>query len=138
MRTIFADTFYWTALTSPDDTFYLKALEFSRLLVPDRIITSDDVLVEYLAFFAKAGPSVRAQAGRLVARLLQDPRVVVVPQSHELFLDALDLYRGRPDKSYSLTDCISMLIMRRQGITGILTHDRHFEQEGFRALFRDS
>jgi len=39
VKTIFADTFYWTALTSPDDTFYLKALEFSRLLVPDRIIT---------------------------------------------------------------------------------------------------
>ena len=138
MRTIFADTFYWTALTSPDDTFYLRALEFSRLLVPDRIITSDDVLVEYLAFFAKAGPSVRGQAGRLAARLFKAPRVVVVPQSHELFLDALDLYRGRPDKGYSLTDCISMLIMRRQGITEILTHDRHFEQEGFRALFRDS
>jgi len=105
--------------------------------VPDRIITSADVLVEYLAFFAKAGPHVRAQAGRLVARLLQDPRVVVVPQSHKLFLDGLDLYRGRLDKGYSLTDCISMLIMRRQGITEILTHDRHFEQEGFRALFRD-
>jgi predicted nucleic acid-binding protein len=138
VRTIFADTFYWTALTSPDDTFYLKALEFSRLLPPDRIITSDDVLVEYLAFLAKAAPSVRPQAGRLAARLFEDPRVVVVPQGHELFLDGLDLYRARPDKGYSLTDCISMLIMRRQGMTEILTHDRHFEQEGFRALFRDS
>jgi predicted nucleic acid-binding protein len=138
VRTIFADTFYWAALTSPDDTFYLRALEFSRLLVPDWIVTSGDVLVEYLAFFAKAGPSVRALAGRLAARLLQDPRVVVVPQSHELFLEGLDLYRGRPDKDYSLTDCISMIIMRRQGVTEILTQDRHFELEGFRALFRDS
>jgi predicted nucleic acid-binding protein len=137
VRTIFADTFYWAALTSPDDAFYLKALEFSRVLMPDRIVTSAEVLVEYLAFFAKAGRSVRAQAGRLAARLLRDSRVVVVPQSHELFLEGLDLYRARPDKGYSLTDCISMLIMRRQGITEILTHDRHFEQEGFRAMFRD-
>ncbi len=68
MKPIFADTFYWTALTNLDDTFYLKALEFSRLLVPDRIVTSDDVLVEYLAFFAKAGPNVRA-------RLVASPRV---------------------------------------------------------------
>jgi len=137
VRTIFADTFYWAALTSPDDTFHLKALEFSRRLSPERIVTSDDVLVEYLAFFAKARPSVRIQAGRLASRLLQDPRVRVIPQSHELFLDGLDLYRARPDKGYSLADCISMLIMRREGITEILTHDRHFEQEGFRALFRD-
>jgi hypothetical protein len=35
---------------------YQKAFEFSRLLWPERIITSDDVMVEYLAFFAKAGP----------------------------------------------------------------------------------
>jgi len=41
---------------------------------------------------------------------------------------------GRPDKGYSLVDCISMQTMRREGITDALTHDRHFEQEGFRAL----
>ncbi len=48
--------------------------------MPDRTITSADVLVEYQALFAKAGPSVRAQAGRLAARLFEDPPVVVVPQ----------------------------------------------------------
>jgi len=138
VRAIFAERFYWAALTSPEDTFHLKALEFSRRLSPDRIVTSDDVLIEDLAFFANARPTVRAQAGHLASRLLQDPRVRFIPHSHELFLDGLDLYRARPDKGYSLTDCISMLIMRREGITEILTHDRHFEQEGFRALFRDS
>jgi hypothetical protein len=100
----FADTFYWAALTSPDDSFYGKALDFSRLPLPARIVTSDDVLIEYLAFFAKAGPSVRSQAGHLASRLLHDSRVLVVPQSRELFLGALDLYKARPDKGYSLTD----------------------------------
>ena len=138
MRTVLADTFYWIALTSTDDSFYQKAFEFSRLLLPERIITSDDVLVEYLAFFAKAGPGVRSRAGQLVSRILRVARIVVVPQSRGLFLGALDLYRARPYKGYSLTDCISMLIMRREGITEILTYDRHFEQEGLRALFRDS
>ena len=45
---------------------------------------------------------------------------------------------ARPDKGYSLTDCISMATMRKKGLTEVLTNDRHFEQEGFRALFRDS
>jgi hypothetical protein len=44
----------------------------------------------------------------------------------------------RADKNYSLTDCISMQTMRREGITEALTTDKHFEQEGFRALFRES
>ena len=60
----------------------------------------------------------------------------VVPQSRESFLSGLALYSARPDKRYSLTDCISMQTMRREGIDEALTSDRHFEQEGFQALFR--
>jgi predicted nucleic acid-binding protein len=41
---------------------------------------------------------------------------------------------ARPDKGYSLTDCVSMLVMRQEGITEILTHDIHFTQEGFTKL----
>jgi len=45
------------------------------------------------------------------------------------------LYEQRPDKEYSLTDCISMQVMKAMGITEVLTHDRHFVQEGFIILF---
>ncbi|MDQ2840539.1 MAG: hypothetical protein M3Y72_05765 [Acidobacteriota bacterium] len=72
----------------------------------------------------------------MVASLLRNRNVVVIPQSHEFFAAGLEVYRGRPDKGYSLTDCISMLTMRRERLNDVLTNDRHFEQEGFRALFR--
>jgi len=62
----------------------------------------------------------------------------VLPQTHATFSAGFDLYANRPDKGYSLADCISMQTMRREGITDALTDNRHFEQEGFRALFRDS
>ena len=42
----------------------------------------------------------------------------------------------RLDKGFSLTDCISMQSMRREGLSDVLTNDWHFEQEGFRAVFR--
>jgi predicted nucleic acid-binding protein len=61
-----------------------------------------------------------------------------MPQTRESFQAGFDLYAARPDKGYSLTDCISMQTMRREGLTEVLANDRHFEQEGFRALFRDS
>ena len=44
---------------------------------------------------------------------------------------ALDLYSQRPDKEYSLVDCMSMVLMRERGITHVLTNDHHFRQEGF-------
>lgn len=49
-------------------------------------------------------------------------------------LSALSLYNARQDKGYSLTDCMSMSTMRELGITNVLTHDRHFTQEGFNVL----
>ncbi len=137
MKAVFADTFYWAALTSTEDSSHVRALEFSRSIQWDRIVTTDEVLVEYLAFFAGARPSVRIQAGDTVAQFLTNSRVQVVQQSRDSFLNGLELYRGRPDKGYSLTDCISMQTMRREGLTDALTNDRHFEQEGFRVLFRD-
>jgi len=137
VKAIFADTFYWAALTSIDDSTHDRAMELSRSLAPDRIVTTDEVLSEYLAFFAGARRTVRAEAGKNVTDLLKSVSVLVFPQSRNSFLAGLELYRARPDKGYSLVDCISMQTMRREGLTEVLTNDRHFEQEGFRALFRE-
>lgn len=138
MKAVFADTFYWAAVTSTEDAAHERAMAFSRSFAPDKIVTTDEVLCEYLAFCAGARPSIRAEAGQIVAELIEDLAVRVVPQSRESFRSGLHLYRARPDKGYSLVDCISMQTMRREGLTEVLTNDRHFEQEGFRALFRDS
>lgn len=46
----------------------------------------------------------------------------------------MDLYRARPDKEWSLTDCTSFVVMNECGLTDALTGDRHFEQAGFKAL----
>jgi predicted nucleic acid-binding protein len=108
VKAIFADTFYWAALTALDDPAHARAIDLSRSLNPDRIVTTDDVLTEYLTFFAGARPSIRDRAGRNVAALMESLEVRVVPQCRESFLGGLNLYRARPDKGYSLVDCISM------------------------------
>lgn len=68
--------------------------------------------------------------------MFQDLGVRVILQTHDSFSAGLAFYRARADKGYSLTDCISMQVMRREGLTDVLTSDRHFEQQGFNALFR--
>jgi predicted nucleic acid-binding protein len=78
------------------------------------------------------------QAGlSIVDSLQQNKNVEIIPQTPQLFTEALVFYRQRKDKSYSLTDCASMLIMRQQNIRDVLTFDRHFQQEGFNALLRN-
>ena len=137
MTKVFADTFYWVALANPDDSSYAAATAVDAGLVGVLIDTTDEVLVEFMTFYS-ADPWQRGRAATTVRRLLTNPKIRVIPQSRESFLAGLDLYQARPDKGYSLTDCIAMQTMRREGITEALTNDRHFEQEGFRALFRDS
>ena len=65
---------------------------------------------------------------------MTDPAITVREQSASSFLSGLSLYESRPDKAYSLTDCISMQAMRQTAIPDILTADDHFAQEGFAKL----
>ena len=137
MSSVFADTFYWIALTNPGDRHAQEVVQFDDLLSGGNVYTTEEVLAEVLTFFA--GDSwLRSRAVDTVREILSEPAVHVIPQSHESFTAGFELYCARPDKGYSLADCISMQAMRKEGIAEVLTNDRHFEQEGFRALFRDS
>lgn len=138
MTALFADTFYWIALVDFTDNAHQRALALTSERADSPLVTTDEVLAEYLTFFATAPEPMRRKALTNTQRILEDPGVQVVPQSRESFLSGMALYGARPDKGYSLTDCISMQTMRKKGLTEVLTNDRHFEQEGFRALFRDS
>ena len=83
---------------------------------------------------ALAAPDSRSLFLALYDRLRGNPNVTIVPPTLELFEQGIDFYARRPDKAWSLTDCISFLVMRRYGLTDALTGDHHFEQAGFRAI----
>jgi predicted nucleic acid-binding protein len=134
MRRIFADAVYWVALAHRKDQWHQKAVQVSQQLGQVILVTTDEVLNEFLAFFSAYGPQTRTHSARTVHQLLAEPNVQVIEQSRQIFLAGLSLYENRPDKSYSLTDCISMVTMRNQGINEVLTHDAHFTQEGFTIL----
>ena len=64
------------------------------------------------------------------------PGVKIVAPDQALLDRGLALYRARPDKDWSLTDCISFVVMEREKIAEALTADHHFEQAGFLALLK--
>jgi len=135
MRRLFVDTFYLVALAHHRDQWHAEVMAFSRSLENVRLYTVDEVLVEFLTACSGSGARIRTGAARTVRQALDDGQWTVIPQSRQSLLDALDFYESRRDKAYSLTDCASMLAMRREGIAEVLTNDHHFTQEGFRVLF---
>ncbi|HEV7920430.1 MAG TPA: PIN domain-containing protein [Thermoanaerobaculia bacterium] len=131
-QTYFLDTWFFIALFDRRDTHHAAVRRLEARHRRDRLVTHDGVLTEFLNYFCEDGPMARREASRLIRRIALD--VTVVASSHELFLRALALYDARPDKEYSLTDCMSMVVMRDRGIDHILTNDHHFRQEGFTAV----
>jgi predicted nucleic acid-binding protein len=134
MSAVFADTLYWVALTNSRDQWHQRAVAINADLSDARLVTTDSVLTELANFFAEYGHLMRQKVALAIRAVLSDEQVEVFFENRQTFLDGLTLYESRFDKAYSLTDCIAMNVMRKRGITDVLTHDTHFTQEGFRVL----
>jgi len=132
MTFVFADTSYYVALLSPRDIWQAAAKAVAA--TPVRILTTEYVLIEVANFFASVAG--RTQFTTMVDRMKFSPHVQVVSSSPELFARSYALFAARPDKDWSLTDCISFVVMQDHGITEALTADHHFEQAGFIALLK--
>ena len=133
MKPLFADTFYFLALLNLDDGAHARALSHSQTRI-DPLLTTAWVLIEVAD--ALAIPGMRESFPRLLAALRADPACTIVPPTETLFDQGVDLYAQRLDKGWSLTDCISFVVMQQHGVTEALTGDHHFEQAGFTALLR--
>lgn len=133
MMVTFADTAFLLALVLKRDVHHDKALAWQRATL-GRVLTTEYVLMEFVD--ALAAKPVRALAATAVAELRGDLQTRVVLASTALFDEGLELFRSHRDKRWSLTDCTSFVVMRREGISDALTSDHDFEQAGFRALLR--
>lgn len=122
------------ALSSKRDQYRTNATAWHAVLLKSasQIVTTEAVLWEWLNALADA--TTRATAAEGYRRAHADRRVEVVAFSPELNLAAVDLYRRRADKQWSLTDCLSVVVMEQRRLNEALTTDHHFEQAGMKAV----
>ena len=130
---IFADSGYLLALFHRRDELHTRAQAWARTLNEPLIVT-EYVLCECVDAFSR--PSSRSTAHALVDVVTSSDDFQVIGASPLLFQAGLKLHRERPDKAWSLTDCISFRVMSERGITRALAFDAHFEQAGFDAPLR--
>lgn len=136
MTIYFADTSFWIGLSSKRDQHHQRAGAWHQFVIRTRsaILTTETVLFEWLN--AMSDMSTRSIAAESCLRARGDRHIEVVPFQAELTASAIELYQGRPDKDWSVTDCLSFVVMERRRLTEALTTDHHFEEAGLRALMR--
>jgi predicted nucleic acid-binding protein len=131
MKRLFADTFFFFAyLNAEDDAHGAAALYFEGF--DGQLVTTECVLLELGD--GMAGVRDRQTFTEFHAALRADSSVVIIVSGADLFAEGLALYSSRKDKEWTLTDCISFVVMRREGLGEALTGDHHFIQAGFTAL----
>jgi predicted nucleic acid-binding protein len=134
VKLIFVDTLYWVALANSRDQWHERAIELQETVSNRRLITTEAVLIEFLNYFSSFGSFMRQTVAGIAHDILDDPDIEVLPINSSLFLSGLNLYEQRLDKEYSMVDCLSMIAMKNRDISEVLTHDKHFSQEGFNIL----
>jgi predicted nucleic acid-binding protein len=134
VRVVFADTFSFLALANSREAKHQKAVAFSHSN-SIRLVTTVWVLLEVGDAMAKAYR--RYLFETLYRSLIDNPSCRIIPADQSTFERGLELFFGRADKDWSLTDCLSFMVMEDEGIQEALTSDHHFTQAGFVTLFEE-
>jgi predicted nucleic acid-binding protein len=131
MKTVFADSYYYLAFVNERDAGHGSAMDFARTY-HERIVTTEWVLTEVAD--ALSTPDLRWIFIELLNQIRDESGLLIIEASHDLFERGLQLFAQRSDKYWSLTDCISFVVMQEHGLTEALTADHHFKQAGFITL----
>ena len=131
--TVFADTFALIAWLNPRDDAHAVVSAYLDGFT-GRLVTTEWVLVELAD--ALSAPDARLTAAAFLKAVRADPLFDVVGYVPIVYQAGFELFANRPDKAWSLTDCISFGVMAERKLSDALTADQHFEQAGFRAVFK--
>lgn len=133
MKPVFADAFYFVACLNRADQYHERVVEFA-MRYTGKIVTTWSVLTETAD--ALASSNMREKTHAFITALESDPAIIIASSQPDLLRRGLRLYGERPDKRWTLTDCVSFVVMEEHGIKDALTGDHHFEQAGYRAVFK--
>jgi predicted nucleic acid-binding protein len=130
---LFLDTGFVQARFSRRDKYHTAALQLmNRVETCAELWTTEAVLLEIGSTFR--APPERVVVPEICQWLKRQPNRHLVTVSGDLLERGIALFSQRSDKAWSLTDCVSFVLMQDQQLTDALTCDHHFVQAGFRAL----
>jgi uncharacterized protein len=131
MKRLFVDTGAFVAKEIAADQFHQDALRGWAETEKHnyRLFSSEHVFDECATLFS--GRTTYAWAAEWGADVL-DAEIDWLRAEPEEWQKALVLMRKYSDQGVSFTDCLSAVLMKREGLKLVFGFDRHFEDMGFR------
>ncbi len=133
MKAVFLDTSFVVASVNKSDQLHEKAKTFALLYDEQPVVTTSAILLEVGNSLARRD---KARAAEVIRSFIESKEIKVIYVDEDLLREAFDLYAKYTDKTWGLVDCVSFIVMRREGVTDALTADVDFVQAGFNALLR--
>lgn len=132
MNEVFLDTGYLLALELSNDQYHALATQHWQNAIQSLpvLVTTSYVFNEVVTYYSSRGLHDKAVA--IGSMLLHSASVRLIHVDESLLYEGWTYFQQHKDKTYSLTDCISFVIMARRGIASAYALDRHFVQAGFR------
>ena len=131
--TVFMDTYGLIAWINTRDAAHQRVKSYLDAY-SGSIVTTEWVLLGFADAFSLS--RTKPFAIEAIKRIHRLPMFLVVGFDPAVYQAGFDLYESRSDKDWSLTDCVSFTVMTQRGLSEALTADHHFEQAGFRAVFK--
>lgn len=134
MKPLFLDASFIVALNATDDQWHERAVDGWREVASQQrqLLTTTFILDEVATLLNSRGHHSRAVT--VGTQLIYSPMVTMVHVDPDLLERGWAYFCRHADKRYSLTDCISFVVMHEKRIEQALTFDQHFSQAGFEAL----
>jgi uncharacterized protein len=138
LNRIFVDTSGWASLFVRTEPNFEAA---KRLMAGLRTsagiaFTTNYVLAELVALLLSRVKVSRPMLIEIVETIRSTPWVQTIHIDAAEDILAWNLFRSHTDKSWSLVDCSSFVLMNSNSISAALTTDHHFEQAGFARLLK--
>ncbi len=132
MNEIFADTSGWASYFVRTEPFHADAEKLMREWHTNkkRIVTSNYILTELVALFTSPLRIPRIKQIQVIETIRTSGWIEIVHINQALHEESWSLLKERQDKTWSLVDCSSIVLMKHRGITDAFTTDNHFEQAG--------
>jgi predicted nucleic acid-binding protein len=135
---LFVDTSGWAAFLVRSEPFHQRAtvLIDQHRKSKSPILTTNYVLTELAALLTSPMRVERGYQIQIIGALRSADWIRTVHIDSELDAASWKLWSTHDDKTWSLVDCASFVVMKKHLIGTALTNDRHFEQAGFSRALR--